>query len=140
MPPPGRLVRICGCFGGKEFFGRLGVAEAEPSDAYNQLPLKSEDERAAVVTPRDPFGGGFPRFAQRAHLFGSTAAGSYYNCFAKIKAFLARRIPMVPRVCYLDDFGAMASLMIVGGALAFSAELNDLPDDRMRRFRGRRHY
>ena len=75
MPPPGRLVRICGCFGRKEFFGRLGVADAEPSDAYNQLPLKSEDERAAVVTPRDPFGGGIPRFAQKGPFFRVDSSG-----------------------------------------------------------------
>ena len=74
---------------------------------------------------------GSPR---RAHLFGSTAAASHYNCFAKIIAFLARRIPKGSRVGYLDDFGAMASLIIVGGALAFSAELNRRPAARLRRF------
>ena len=83
----------------------LALATADHADTYKQLPVKREDEPAAVVTPKNPTNGMRRGPIPRTQLLGSAAAVLHYHCFSRATAPVARRILKIPCVEYYDDVG-----------------------------------
>ena len=104
----------------------LAMAKADHADAYKQLPLKAEDEQAAVVTLQSPEDGKWYGFIPKTQLFGSTAAVLHYNCLSRVIASLACRILKLPCVGYYDDFAIIAPRLIINKALEAFTMLDDL--------------
>ena len=102
------------------------MAKADHADAYNQLPLKKEEELTAVVTLQSPEYNKWYGFMPKTQLFDSTAAALHYKCLSRVIAPLARRVLKLPCVGYYDDFAIVTPRILIDKALEAFTKLNDL--------------
>ena len=78
----------------------LALAKSDRADAYEQLPLRNEDEHVAAVTLKNPTDGPRYSYIPRTQLSGSAASFCYYNCFSRVISSLACAIFKIPRIGY----------------------------------------
>ena len=70
------------------------MAEVDHPDAYQRLPVLSDNEPTATVGLRNPVDGVPCGFIPEAQLFAATVAVRQYICFSRDVASSARRVPI----------------------------------------------
>ena len=98
--------------------------ERGDADAFQQLPVTTNDELAAAATLKRPVDGEWYGFIPHTQLFGSTAAVLHYNCLSRVIASLTCRALKIPRIGYYDDFGIILPECSIKDALDIFTSFN----------------
>ena len=101
------------------------LLKADHEAAYEQLPLRPQDQSRAIIALKHPVTGKWFGFGSHTLVFGATAAVLHYNVFSRLINALANRLLGIPSIFFFDDFSALAPRLLANKAMGFFSILRD---------------
>ena len=110
-----KLLRIQG------FESLFGMAKADRTGAFKQLPMLKETEESAVGASRGPEDGKLDGFSPKTQLLGPTVAVVFCNAFSRVMTSWACRYSKPLRAGYCDDFSFATAIQLIRRELGLFA-------------------